>query len=63
MSRQNKPCEMIVRTSEGSIDYRFYNHRARYIRSSTILNFFKNFFLGKKNSSVNNQRQIELVIQ
>jgi len=39
-----------TQTSSGSIDYDYYDQRARNIRSESILTLLKVFFTDKKNS-------------
>jgi hypothetical protein len=50
MTKLNSTDVSINRTGSGSIDYRYYENRARDIRGTEVVKSMKSLFSGKKNS-------------
>ncbi len=48
-------------TSTGSIDYEYYDQRARDIRSESVWKLLKGFFTDKKNSRVEDSAECDVV--
>ena len=48
-------------TSNGSIDYQYYDQRARNLRSGSVWKLLKGFFTDKKNSRIDDPEDCDVV--
>ena len=49
-------------TNSGSIDYQYYDQRARNIRSESVWKLLKGYFSDKKNSPKNESEECDVMI-